>query len=449
MPSILTRYLLRRWLTPFLGAIIFYGLLLIAWETVALSREIFSQGAALRWLLPLLLLSLPETFSMVIPMAAVLGGLLGTQQLMEGSELVAAQGLGAGRRTWFVPWSILGTSLLVMASLNAHILVPAAAGFQRTLRHRMADEAMAKFLRPGSPPWHPLGSPGSAFWLSGTGQFHIMEAKASGIQHLTASRMTYALGNTPTGQVEIQLFLEDLRGTSYPASGGGGPVQIKEEQHFQRFLVPYAPRLLTPLAMRYAPSGALLRIWRDPRAPMPQRWGSAVELGRRLTLPLAGLSLLLLGIGLGFGHARFYRGGAIVKSLGVILTYYFLMKSMENLVLDGRLPAVGPTLLLPLLFLWAGWSILNRRLSPPPGPNRFRRTIPPAGASAGPGPSPGPAGQGPVGPGPMAPSPGQPPGSLPPLGHPRLVAELGHDHGQPPGAGPAGGVLQPCGRPHP
>ncbi|NTV76288.1 MAG: LptF/LptG family permease, partial [Holophaga sp.] len=119
MPSTLTRYLLRRWLTPFLGALLFYGLLIISWEMVALSREIFSQGAALRWMFPLLLLALPETLGMVLPMAAVLGGLLGTQQLMEGSELVAAQGLGAGRRTWLVPWAILGAGLLVLATVNA------------------------------------------------------------------------------------------------------------------------------------------------------------------------------------------------------------------------------------------------------------------------------------------------------------------------------------------
>lgn len=363
MPSTLTRYLLRRWLTPFLGALLFYGLLLISWETVALSREIFSQGAALRWMMPLLLLSLPESLGMVLPMAAVLGGLLGTQQLMEGSELVAAQGLGAGRRTWLVPWSILGAGLLVLASVNAHVLVPQAAGLQRTLRHRMAEEALAKFLRPGSPPWHPPGSPDSAFWLSGTGQFHVMEATADGVQHLTASRVAYTLGNTPAGQVEVQLHLEDLRGASYPGTGGS-PVHLKEAHHLQRFSVPSGPRLLAPLAMRYAPSGVLLRAWRDPQAPTSRRRESAVELGRRLTLPLASVSLLLLGISLGFGHARFYRGGAIVKSLGVILVYYFLMKSLENLVLDGKLPALGPTLLLPFLFLGAGWFILNRRLSP-------------------------------------------------------------------------------------
>ncbi len=103
MSSVLSRYVLRRWATPFLGALLFYGFLLLSWEMVTISKEIFSQGAPLRWLLPMLLTSMPENLGLVMPMAAVLGGLIGTQQLMEGSELVAAQGLGAGRRTWTAP----------------------------------------------------------------------------------------------------------------------------------------------------------------------------------------------------------------------------------------------------------------------------------------------------------------------------------------------------------
>ena len=47
MPSILTRYVLRRWATPFLGALFFYGFLLLSWEMVTISKQIFSQGCLL------------------------------------------------------------------------------------------------------------------------------------------------------------------------------------------------------------------------------------------------------------------------------------------------------------------------------------------------------------------------------------------------------------------
>lgn len=364
MPSVLTRYILRRWTTPFLGALFFYGFLLVSWEMIAISREIFSQGAPLRWMFPLLLLSLPETFSMVLPMAAVLGGLLGTQQMMEGSELVAAQGLGAGRRTWSFPWLIMACGLLFLASVNAHFLVPASAGLQQTLRQKMSEEAKARFLRPGSPPWHPPGSPDTAFWVAENGQIHLMESTAQGTQHMTASRMTYALENTPSGNSEIRLHLSDLQGVLFQSSGDGSVIHLRQEQQILRFAIPSGPRLLAPVPLRYESSRALMEIYRDPAVPDAQRQQSALELSRRLTLPVAGIALLLMGIALGFGHPRFYRGGAVLKSLGVILAYYLLMKYFENMILSGKVKSIYPTLLLPVLFLGAGWLILTLRLSP-------------------------------------------------------------------------------------
>ena len=96
MPRTLPKYLFSRWLVPTAGAVLFYGGLLLANELVGISKEVFNLGASFKWLLPLILLAIPETMMMVLPMAAVLGGILGTQQLSENSELVAAQGLGIG-----------------------------------------------------------------------------------------------------------------------------------------------------------------------------------------------------------------------------------------------------------------------------------------------------------------------------------------------------------------
>lgn len=364
MPSVLTRYVLRRWATPFLGALFFYGFLLIAWEMVAISKELFSQGAPLRWMFPLLLLSLPETLAMVLPMAAVLGGLMGTQQLMEGSELVAAQGLGVGRGAWFAPWSILACGLLLLASLNAHLLVPASARIQQTLRQKMSEAAKARFLRPGAPPWHPPGSPDTAFWVSESGQIHLMESTLQGTQHLTASRMTYAMENTASGQAEIRIHLSDLQGVLYQPSGEGSVIHLKQEQQTLRFALPSGPRLLASVPLRYESSRALLHAYGDSGTPPLQRRQSAIELGRRISLPVAAISLLLMGIALGFGHPRFFRGGAVIKSLGVILVYYLLMKSSENMLLSGKIQSIYPILALPILFLGAGWFVLSHRLSP-------------------------------------------------------------------------------------
>ncbi|GLH72247.1 hypothetical protein GETHLI_07490 [Geothrix limicola] len=379
----LTRYVLRRWATPFLGALLFYGFLLLSWEMVAISREIFSEGAPLRWLVPLLLTSMPENLGTVIPMAAVLGGLLGTQQMMEGSELVAAQGLGAGRRTWTAPWIRMSFWLVLLATLNAHFLVPAAARIQQSIKVRMAEEAKARFLRPGAPPWFPPSAPHSAFWVSPEGQIHIMESTPQGVQHLTASSMTYALEAKPDGSSELQLHLSGLQGALYQTSGAGSVLHLSQKEQVLRFAIAAGTRLLPPTPMRYESSAALLRkLWASsPLAEATpeskeQRLQAAQEFCRRVTLPLAAAALLLLGIALGFGHPRFYRGGAILKSLGIIMLYYLVMKYFENMWMGGKIQTIAPMLLVPIPFLVGGWLLLRERLKPHHSSRLIRQLAP-------------------------------------------------------------------------
>jgi lipopolysaccharide export LptBFGC system permease protein LptF len=338
---------------------------------VTISKEIFSEGAPLRWLIPLLLTSMPENLGLVLPMAAVLGGLLGTQQLMEGSELVAAQGLGAGRRTWTSPWLKMSIWLMALSALNAHLLVPASARLQQSLRVRMAEDAKARFLRPGAPPWFPPNDSTTAFWVSPEGQLHLMESTPEGVQHLVASTMTYALEAKPDGSSELQLHLGGLQGALYQAAGSGSIIHLSQEKQVLRFDIPSGTRLLPPTPLRYENSSTLLRIMSLPRA-VPDataktkelRIQATVEFCRRTTLPLASAALLLLGIALGFGHPRFYRGGAVIKSLGVIILYYLAVKYFENMWVSEKIKSPLVLILIPVPFLVAGWWLLRSRLQP-------------------------------------------------------------------------------------
>jgi len=220
VPSILLKYLLRRWLFPLLGALLFYGGMLMAYEVVGVTKEIFSIGAPFRWVAPLLLLAVPENLGMVLPMASVLGGLMGTQYLSEGSELVAAQGLGVGMRALIKPWLLLASGLLVLATLNAHFLVPWANATQMQAQTKMFEEARTRFLKPGAPPWFPPRSPRNAVWIAPDGQIHLMEVSNDRVQHLVAKTLKWGQNGKSLEHSEINLRLEDLRGASLHKTDG-------------------------------------------------------------------------------------------------------------------------------------------------------------------------------------------------------------------------------------
>lgn len=357
MRSTIGKYLLKSWTWPFLGALVFYGGLLMAYEVVGLSKEIFSMGAPFRWVVPLLLLSVPDNLGMVLPMAAVLGGLMGMQHLSEGSEMVAAQGLGVGMRAIVKPWLVLAGILLAVATINAHVVVPWANGTQRIAQANMVEEARTRFLRPGSPPWFPSTSPGDAVWMAPDGQVHLMEVNREGVQHLVARSLLWGPGDKGPEKTKINLKMIDLNGCVYHR-GDGGIVHIQEKEHVYAIKVPEIPKLLQATSARFRSTRDLLD---HPGVE------ASVELTRRFTLPIASCALLLLGIALGLGHPRFQRGGAILKSLGVILLYYLILKYFESQIIYAKSELLFPRVALvalPWVFLGAGIILLRRKLRP-------------------------------------------------------------------------------------
>ncbi|BDU73022.1 LptF/LptG family permease [Mesoterricola silvestris] len=368
MRSTILKYLLKNWTWPFLGALVFYGGLLMAYEVVGLSKEIFSMGAPFRWVVPLLLLSVPDNLGMVLPMAAVLGGLMGMQHLTDGSEMVAAQGLGVGMRAIVKPWLIMAGTLLAVGTFNAHVVVPWANSTQQFAQARMVEEARTRFLRPGAPPWFPSTSTGSAVWMAPDGQVHLMEVNSLGVQHLVARSLLW--GQSPKGveKTSINLKMVDLNGCVYHREDAS-IVHVQEKEHLYAIQVPEVPKLLKATNARF-------RSTRDLLASTEAE--ASVELTRRFTLPIASCALLLLGIALGLGHPRFQKGGAILKSLGVILLYYLILKYFESQIIYAKSQLLFPRIALvalPWVFLAAGFLLLRRKLHPHHS-NRLQRILP-------------------------------------------------------------------------
>ena len=363
----LPRYFLKRWSYPFLGALFFYGGLLLAWEMVVQSKQIFSIGAPFHWLIPALLLQVPETLGIVFPMAAVLGGLMGSQHLSEGSEMVASQGLGVGMRTILRPWLLMSVILLVLTTLNAHFLVPKVNSFQQAIQARMVDAAQNQFLKVGSAPYFPPQNPNTAIWIDASGEIHLMESSAQGVQHLVAHSMEWTRTEKDGQLSSINMELKELSGSLVQRSNGSIAHIHQKTLTFPISVAAPARPILASTPVRYHSTSELL----SHRTPQGLN-----ELGLRFSLPFATCALLLLGIALGLGHPRFQHGGAILKSLSVILVYYLILELSKNQIKAGKAGMLAVVLLLPWVFLVLGFWLLRRRLHPHrAAPALFRRSL--------------------------------------------------------------------------
>ncbi len=339
---------------PFLGALFFYGGLIMALGVLESSRLIFASGASSRWLLPLLATQLPETLGLVLPMAAVLGGLMGSQQLSESSELVASQGLGVGARSILKPWLILSLVFLVLATLNTHLLVPKFNRLERQFRSQMVEEAKTRILRPGSAPVTLEAKRNGALWLDASGEVHLMEVNEQSVQHLIAGSMAWSQVENRDHGLEMNVQLNDIKGCG---------INRKDEKiHFikQQSLILNLPledkrALITPTALRHQDTSMLFAST-DPEAK--------IELALRFSLPFAIGALLLLGIAMGLGHPRFQKGGAILKSLGIVIAYYAVVEVTKAQVSNGKVAFAWLIVALPWIFLMLAFYLLVRKLHP-------------------------------------------------------------------------------------
>lgn len=353
MPSIFLKYFLKRWGLPLLGGVFFFGGLLMANDLVRISRDIFAQGASVRWLLPILLTTLPETLSLVLPMAAILGGLIGTQQLSDGSEMVASQGLGVGKRSILKPWGVLSVALVILASINAHLVVPRVSSRMDAIQDEMTEETKTRFLKPGSAPFFPSKDSQNGIWVAPTGEIHVFEVNETTVQHLVAKDLEWQRDNSKPDKPVLRLNLKTLKGSQYQKSDGNVGLLNQQSQTLKVDL-PNKQGILPSTPVRYYSTSRLL----DVRSR--DAW---LEFARRISIPFATAALLLLGIGLGLSHPRFKRGGALLESLGVILAYYMAMRFAENSFKHaGKNPAV--LFLPPLVFTVAGLGLLAWKLKP-------------------------------------------------------------------------------------
>ncbi len=253
MALTLLNYFLKRWIFPLLGGVLFFSGLLVANDLVQVSRDIFSQGAPIKWLFPIVLTTFPETLALVLPMAAILGGLIGTQQLSEGSEMVASQGLGVGMRSILKPWALLSLGLILLASINAHLIVPRMGRSLDRMEDAMAEETKTRFLRPGAAPFFPPRNPQTGVWVAPSGEVHLFKVSDSEVQHLVANDLSWHREGAQDEKASIVLKLQDVKGCYYQ-KGSASVGLLNQQSQVLRIDLPARRPILAPTAMRYLSS---------------------------------------------------------------------------------------------------------------------------------------------------------------------------------------------------
>ncbi len=366
---ILTRYILREVAShAILGGVLFTFVLFMRdlgkiLELVV--RDSASPADAAR----IFLYTLPNALTVTIPMAVLVGILLGLSRLAADSEITAMRAAGMGALDFVRIVSILAALALALGLVNSLYLAPRSAAallsLEQTLKSSQASfevqprvfyEDFKNYVlyiqdvRPAA---------GAALW------HHVFLADLSqpgDPRVTTADQAVVVNGSTSTGDPQtIRLHL--LHGSQHQTSASDPgqynistfastdlPIETgaQEDTHVGRSDTPILALPLTELIRRGSSPSTTARSNNLYR----------IEFNKRFSYPFACLVLMLVGVPLGLSSKRGGKSTGFVLTILLVFVYYFLSSIGVAFAKTGKLSPFLGVWGANLLFAAAGAFLL-------------------------------------------------------------------------------------------
>jgi len=368
---IFTRYILREIIGyALLGGVLFTFILFMRYLLPIL--ELFVRGVASPLdVLRLIAYLLPSFLSFTIPMAVLIGVLLGLSRLAADSEITAMRASGMGVLSFVGIVSIFAITAWVAGLANSLFVAPRAA--QALLHYEDVSKTSQATVEVQPRVFYEdfknyvlyaqdvlPGASGTAIWrhvfiadLTHPASPHIITSNeatvlSGGPQTLRmelsdGSRHDIALANP--SQYDISTFLT----TEMPMQTG----QQEEDSHLSRRDTPMQAigmRELWHLAYADPASQA------SPEISRPYR----IELHRRFSFPAACLVLMLVGVPLGMSSKRGGKGTGFVVTLALVFVYYFLSIIGTAMARQDKIPPALGVWGANILFTVAGVILIQQ-----------------------------------------------------------------------------------------
>jgi len=355
--SLLDRYLAKEILLPFVAGVLFLTQLLLATQLLAQADVLFGSGVALGDVAAILVTLMPHVLGYVLPIAFLLGAVLGVGRLAEDREVMALAAAGVSpTRLVRVPLALgivagaLG--LWLSMSLEPAGLAAARARINDVVKRNVTNDVRAGTFYDQIPGYTLY----SEKVRKGRWEHVLISDRSDPASPVLALAAAGRLEPVGSGQ-EMQLVLES------------GELHREDADADQYVTAEFGrAQLVVGLGTALTDKSVLLRGVREMTAGMmrdrireARARGDREEalrfegyLNRRMAQPLAVLPFALLALPLGASR-RSGRGFAVGATLLAVVAHYVLLRGGEVLAQRGALPAALalqlPTVVLSLVAL--------------------------------------------------------------------------------------------------
>lgn len=332
---ILDRYIVREVFRHALLGLTVFTFVFFVPQLVRLMELFVRHTGSGSQILELFLCIFPGVLTFTLPMAVLIGVLLGLGRMSADSEIIALTALGIGRRRILLPVGVLALAGAAVTLCMTVWLGPMAVHRYRALETDLVTSQISFAVQPRV---FDERFPKLVLYIndvsaSGT-QWHgvfLAEAGGENGSQLTLAENAIVIAEPKEGKLELHLkggtthefSREDPERYSVTAFGQSDwPIEVNG-------LVPSQPRQLSnsERSMREL-LGATGAGWREAR----------VELHHRLAFPVACLVFALVAVPLGAQPRRGGRAAGSLLAVIIIASYYLLTVIGTGLAREGTVP---------------------------------------------------------------------------------------------------------------
>jgi LPS export ABC transporter permease LptG/LPS export ABC transporter permease LptF len=360
---ILTRYILKEVLShAFLGGILFTFVLFMR-DLPHLLELVVRNSASLGMVAEIFVLMLPNMLTVTIPMAVLVGILLGLSRLAADSEITAMRASGIG------VWSFVGVVAIVSVTgwaaglANSLYLAPKASATTIRLESELLNAQASYEVQPRVfneefknyvfYVQDVRASSGAANWR----QIFLADLSDQGAPKITTGASATVVSSKSEGAT---MRLRD--GTEHQTVANQ-PDQYNVSTFAQTDLpLALSAQSDTHVTRSDTPILAMSNRELQERGDKPHGRPYLIELQKRFAFPSACLVLMLVGVPLGISSKRGGKGAGFVLTIVLVFVYYFLSSTGTALARQNKLPVVVGVWLVNALFATCG-VILLRQMS--------------------------------------------------------------------------------------
>lgn len=354
---ILDRYIVREvFRHAFLGLVVFTFVFLVPRLVRLMELYVRHVGSSAE-IFKLFLCIFPGVFVFTLPMATLIGVLLGLGRMSADSEIIALTALGIGRRRILLPVGVLALGGGVLTLAMTAWVGPAAL---RTLHAAEADLASSQISFQVQPRVFDERFPKMVLYVndvsaSGTqwrGVF-VADTSGEGGSRVTLADSAIVIAEPKLGKMELHLqggtthefSRDDPNHYSVTSFGQSDwPIEVSE-------LTSAQPR------QRSIPEQSMTELAVERRAGSRE---ASVEWHTRLAFPVACLVFALVAVPLGAQPRRGGRAAGSLLAVGLIAAYYLLLITGAGLARQGKISPAAGIWMANIVLLGLGLALLRR-----------------------------------------------------------------------------------------